>query len=397
MEHTMRIEPVTAETAHPYSMEVWQRAGQEIPDVLHLVRLWAWSPWLQEQHQRLGHTLHNRTSLDRRLKELAIVRVCTRNYSAYELFHHVPLALDSGLTRAEIAAIQSFTWPDAECLSEEQRACLQYVDEFDAGRGVQLETVRRLKGFLDAGQIVAISLQAGYWSCNARFTKTLQAEFEPNRVERHTRMLNDLYHDNTPAPRRAPQPVPEDEPEGSRIGLVSWETASPKSRQWFDRWPGGYAAVPNLVKAWAWSDNVQAASQLVWEALEGPHTKLAPRLRTLVARRVAWRNYSPYLLELLQRTSALADADLAAVQGDFETSPALSGLEKSVLRFVDAWDSGLAVGDELFEPLRAALDRQELVEIQLNAGFFGTQARFAEALKLIPEATDNTEAAAQRP
>src|SRR5581483_7494444 len=121
--------------------------------VLHLVRTWAYSPWLQEQLQRLGHNLHNRTTLPRRLKELAIVRVCTRSYSAYELFHHVPLALDSGLTRAEVAAIQSLTWQDSDALTDEQKACLQYVDEFDAGRGVQAGTVRRLRGYLDPGQV----------------------------------------------------------------------------------------------------------------------------------------------------------------------------------------------------------------------------------------------------
>ena len=381
----MRLGYVYRDTAHQHSLDWWAKNGQDPNTTIYLIRSWAWSPWVQEAQQRLGHALHTQTTLDHRLKELAIVRVCTRNFSRYELYHHIPAALAAGLTREEIAAIQSFGWSESAALTAAQLACLQYVDEVDSGRGVQQETFDRLRAFLSEDQVVAITLQAGYWGCNARFTKALLVEDEPWMRERHTAARDHGFRDNEPMPELQAHPVPP-RPAGSRIGLVSDEVATPKSREWFDRWrqqDGG--RLPNLVRAWAWSPHVQATEQRLWEALTGEHTAIPPRVRALVTRRVSVLNYSPYLLALLepaQRAAGLDDAALAAVAGDWASSPALNDEDRDLLRFVDAWDAGLGVTDTVFDAVKARCSRQVMVEIQLTAGFFGTQARFAKALDI---------------
>jgi alkylhydroperoxidase family enzyme len=384
----MRLGYVDRLSAQPYTLQVWERNKQDPERMLYLIRTWAWSPWLQEAHHRLATYLHNRTTLDQRLKWLAIIRVCTRNYSSYELSKHVPAALTGGMTRQELEAIQSFSWEESQALTDEDRACLQYIDEFDSGRGVQAEVCDRLRGFLDESQLVTLSVQTGFWGSTARLMKALKVTIEPWRLEEYRHALNRLYPDNTRTVARIPRTAVERKLAGSRVGLVEWENASEKNRFWFSRWQERYGTVPNLVRVWAWNDAVQAAQQLLWEEITGNHIKLSPRVLSLVSRRVSWLNYSRYLLALLEpyhRISGLGEAEFGAIEGDFTSSVALSSKEKSVIRFVDAWDAGLGVGNDVFDAVFAHHDRQEMTEIQLAAGYFGSQARFAKSLEIEPD------------
>lgn len=381
----MRLGYVDAATAHPHSLQWWERNRQDPDTAIHLVRTWAWSPWLQEAQQRLGHALHERTAVPTRLKELAIVRVCSMVRSPYELFHHVPIARLAGVRADQVEALAIPNVVDdasfADAFDPVERAVVRYVDEFDAGRGVQDDTFDELRAHLTPEQIVPLSQQIGYWGCNARLTVALQVDTEP--WISYPEPDPPAGGDATSSPD-APVDLPV-EPAG-RLGVPSLGSLGDKARSWIDRWDG---EPPLLVRAWTWSEHVQATSQNLWATLVGDDVELDRRRRSLVAHRVAWLRHSPYVLDLLDRSwPALDDETRAATHGDARALDRLPADERHLLDFVDAWENGLGVGDTTFARAFADHGRRAIVEAQLVAGFVGTQARLATALQL-PHAAPN--------
>ena len=379
----MRIGYVSSDNAHEHSLEWWRRNGQDPDTSLHLVRTWAWSPWVQEMQQRLGHALHQQTPLPHWFKELAIVRVCARSFSAYELYHHLPAARGAGLDEERLAALLSLEGADASCFDDADRACLRFVDEFDAGRGIQPGVFSAAAAQFTPPQIVAMAMQAGYWGCNARLTKALLVEPEPWMES--TRNPTSIDRE---APLHAEPPAGVEQ--CGRLGIPALDRLSPKSAKWLERWPGGPTAAPALVRTWTWCEHVQAAAQREWSTLMGEHVSLSARHRALVVRRVSWLRYSPYLLDLFAPRHEAAGLDIdacAAIEGDPADGP-FGDDDLSLVAFIDAWESGVGVDQEVFDAVARHFDRRQLVEAQILAGFFGTQARLATALQLPLESPD---------
>lgn len=371
----MRLGYVGRSNAHPHSLQWWERNRQDPDTAIHLVRTWAWSPWLQEAQQRLGHALHQQTGVPDHLKEAVIVRVCSMVHSPYELFHHEPLALRSGLTEDELGLMGR---PGGvEALPDELRAVVRFADEFDAGAGVQADTWDAVRSHLAPPQIVGLALQVGYWGCNARLAKALRLETESwITYERRT----------GPRPDTSPQASgdeagPRTDPLG-RLGAPRVEQLGEKSTRWLDRWTSGPDA---LVRTWSWLPDVQAAQQRLWETLSGDDVELDRSLRRLIAERIVHRRPNPVARALLQTGTSWPDLDdvrQQAVAGDPRARRGLEPSEQHVLDFVDAWETGAGVGEHTFANALDAVGRRPLVEAQLLAGFIGTQARLATALEL---------------
>jgi 4-carboxymuconolactone decarboxylase len=74
----------------------------------------------------LGRATIYEAELDRRLREMAIVRVAWLERSEYELFHHRAIAKTAGVTAEELAAIQG---GDLAVLGPQERALMDFVSE----------------------------------------------------------------------------------------------------------------------------------------------------------------------------------------------------------------------------------------------------------------------------
>jgi alkylhydroperoxidase family enzyme len=367
------LHPKDAATASPESLAIWERAGQKPEDVLHLVRLWAYSPWLQRDHQRLGDTLHNRTGVSRRLKEVAIVRACTKGFSRYELFHHIPLALASGLSEAEVAAIQSLDCEYNPDLGETEKAVVQYVDDVLGGRGVSAITFARLRSHVTAREALELALQGEYWYCNARFTRTLESPFEPNRDGGGGRAV---YPSRPPSAAPVVDVPPPIDPPGRAI-LVDPLNAEGRPALWFERWRKRFGDVPALVRAWAANEHVQVAYQQAWEGMFERHTALPPEDVAAVALFAADANNSTHAASVVEQCAATG-LGVNAAGSLANVSPRMV----KALEFVEAWDAGVRLGDPEVSALLDLFSDSEVVEIQLVAGLVGGQARIANALRL---------------
>jgi alkylhydroperoxidase family enzyme len=100
-------------------------------DPINLHRALAHAPALLAPLLDLIHALRFDAAVSRGLRELMICRIAQLEDSAYELAHHLPMAAESGLDAAQLAALEH--WRDAGRFSAPQRAVLGYAEHLGAG------------------------------------------------------------------------------------------------------------------------------------------------------------------------------------------------------------------------------------------------------------------------
>lgn len=118
-------------------------------------------------------------SLPRAESELVILRVAALRGSDYELRQHRRIARGAGLSREQIAAVESESadgdWTDR------QRAILAAVDQLVLTRDVDDDTWARLAEYLDDRQLVELVLLAGHYDMLAAAIRALRIPPEDPR------------------------------------------------------------------------------------------------------------------------------------------------------------------------------------------------------------------------
>ncbi|MPZ24778.1 MAG: carboxymuconolactone decarboxylase family protein [Dehalococcoidia bacterium] len=125
---------------------------------------------------RLLNSLLERSKLDPRWRELAIMRVAWRNGADYEWGQHVAFARRAGLTDDEIEAVKDWTGSDA--LGPRDKAVLRFTDEVE-DRRLTDEAWNTVAEFLDDAELVELTVSGGFWSMVGRFMLAVQIEREP--------------------------------------------------------------------------------------------------------------------------------------------------------------------------------------------------------------------------
>lgn len=129
----------------------------------HRLLFWAWLP--------LSGYLLYAGKLSRRDAETVILRVGHLRDCEYELQQHRRLARSRGLDAETQARI--FAGPDAEGLSDRERALIAATDEFVVTRGVSTETWRALSAHLSTAQLIEFCLLAAQYDGLAATITTL--------------------------------------------------------------------------------------------------------------------------------------------------------------------------------------------------------------------------------
>ena len=120
--------------------------------------------------------LLNHGKLAKTETELVILRVGHLRGSEYELQQHRRLARSRGVD----AALQEkiFAGPQAEGLTDRQRALLQAVDEFIIDRDLSDETYATLSAHLSRQQIIEFCALAGHYDTIAGILATLRVPMD---------------------------------------------------------------------------------------------------------------------------------------------------------------------------------------------------------------------------
>lgn len=156
------ISRIAARSIRAPHMALFEVLGQ------HKMLFWTFLPYAGQ--------LLNKGKLPKTETELVILRVGHLRGSEYELQQHRRLARSRGVDEATQAKI--FAGPQAEGLTDRQRALLQAVDEFTADRDLSDETYARLATYLTRQQIIEFCALAGHYDTIAGILATLRVPMD---------------------------------------------------------------------------------------------------------------------------------------------------------------------------------------------------------------------------
>lgn len=115
---------------------------------------------------------------ERRIRELLILRGAQVSGTRYEWVHHVPMALDAGVTQAQIDALDD-RWESSSSFSGPEKAVLRLADEVTRGPGASAACIGALReqGFSDK-EITELTLTASFYVCVSRFLLSMDVPLE---------------------------------------------------------------------------------------------------------------------------------------------------------------------------------------------------------------------------
>lgn len=172
-----RVRLVTTAEAAAEIRPILERQERDGGEVLNLHRALANAPGALRNFMRLGNSLLFHGVLPPRLRELAILRVAQLTGASYEWAHHLPIALRTGVTEAEVEALGG--WESGPLFGAAERAVLRYVDDVTLRVRVSAAAFDALRAHLSEGQVVELTMVAGYWGMVARLLEALEVDVEP--------------------------------------------------------------------------------------------------------------------------------------------------------------------------------------------------------------------------
>lgn len=143
----------------------------------NIFRTVAHSPLLLRRMLYFSDGLRNRTRLDRRFRELAILTVGRLTNAEYEYVHHQRLAKSVGVRQEQLDRLAA--WETDAAFNEQERAVIRYATEVTQDVKVANATFDALRKFLDNEQIVELTLNTAFYNMVVRFLVPMQVDLEP--------------------------------------------------------------------------------------------------------------------------------------------------------------------------------------------------------------------------
>ena len=134
--------------------------------------------------------LLERPAIEPRHRELVILRVAWRSRAVYEWTQHARLALDCGLTAAQVEAVAR--GPEDPVWSSVERLLLSATDQLLDGYRVEDETWAGLASHFDARQLIEVLFVAGSYLCLALVFNSVGLQPDSDMDRRSPRTPTDI-------------------------------------------------------------------------------------------------------------------------------------------------------------------------------------------------------------
>lgn len=128
---------------------------------------------------QLGTAILGRLELDPALREMLILLVGRRSPAPYEWTQHVPIARATGVTDAQIEALERGEIDDAACFDASQQAALAAAAELLERPRVSDERFTALAAHFPPRQIVEMLVTVGYYMLVARLLESTDVDLDP--------------------------------------------------------------------------------------------------------------------------------------------------------------------------------------------------------------------------
>ena len=144
---------------------------------INLYRILVHNPEAMRAFSALGGYLRHRTTLDARLRELAILQVGWLARSPYEWSHHVKIGYDFGVTDADIEGLIAESAGRPSGLEPKARLVLKAAREIHDG-GCSEATFRELQGSFSGAEILDIVVTASFYCAVVRLLASFAIDVE---------------------------------------------------------------------------------------------------------------------------------------------------------------------------------------------------------------------------
>ncbi len=141
------------------------------------------SPRGARAFMRHGTYLLDRSKLDPRLRELAILQVGYSANAPYEYSHHVEIGRQNGLSDDDIRAIAKETAGEETSLGKLERAVLSAAREITNDVSLSDETFAVLDEALDREHLVDLILAISFYNGASRTLNALQVDVEDHYLK----------------------------------------------------------------------------------------------------------------------------------------------------------------------------------------------------------------------
>src|ERR1039457_6860333 len=143
----------------------------------NLFRVLAHTPRFLRRFCWMGGGLRNKTALDPKLRELAILTVGRLTDAQYEFVHHCSIARRVGVSREQIEALAD--WEKSSKFSDNERAVIRYAVEATDNVRVTDAAWNALKTFLDTQRMMELVQNVAYYNMVVRILVPVGVELEP--------------------------------------------------------------------------------------------------------------------------------------------------------------------------------------------------------------------------
>jgi len=164
------LDPGSAEAAA-------RRAG--VPSVLarlNVFRLLLGSEKLARAESDLLLCLLAGEALDRRLRELVIMRIAWTTGSSYEWAQHWRVATGLGIEEADLLGVRA--WGDYGGFGPIERVTLAATDECTSGGAVSEATMAELRAHFDEPALLELICAIGHWSMVSTLLRSMEVPLE---------------------------------------------------------------------------------------------------------------------------------------------------------------------------------------------------------------------------
>ena len=146
---------------------------------INLTRLLVNSPGMAKAFHGIGGYIRNKSTLDSRLRELAILQVGWMEKSEYEFTHHVKIGKEFGVTDEDIAAMMVETEGVQSRLEPLARAILKGAREMTKNLEMSMQTFAEIKKHLNNEEMVDLVLTIAFYNAVVRVLATMKIDNEP--------------------------------------------------------------------------------------------------------------------------------------------------------------------------------------------------------------------------
>ena len=146
----------------------------------NLFRLLVHSPDGYRNFARLGGWIRSGSTLDPRLREMAILQVGYLTSAVYEWTHHIELARnDFGVSDEDIRAIVAETNGEGSALPEFDRAVLRLAREMTSEVAGSQQALDAVRAELSDEHVIDLCMTIAFYNLVVRVLLTLQVDLEP--------------------------------------------------------------------------------------------------------------------------------------------------------------------------------------------------------------------------